>query len=214
MPRIKLGNSEYATLDKLPNDCPYCHRSITPVFIQSHNAANHLEVLLACPNRNCGRSFIGIYQNSYGEYFDFRTTNIGTFTSKSFSEEINSISPNFVKIYNEAFFAEQNNLYEICGVGYRKALEFLIKDYSIMNHPEKEEDIKKIFLGKCIELYVTDDKIKAVSKRAAWLGNDETHYVRKWEGKDLSDLKKLIQLTVHWIEMEYLTKSFETEMPE
>jgi hypothetical protein len=49
--------------------------------------------------------------------------------------------------------------------------------------------------------------------RAVWIGNDVTHYIRKWEGKNLEDLKKLIELTVHWIEMEALSKSFEDEMP-
>lgn len=28
-------------------------------------------------------------------------------------------------------------------------------------------------------------------ERAAWLGNDETHYVRKWPEKDVKDLKSL-----------------------
>jgi len=69
-------------------------------------------------------------------------------------------------------------------------------------------------LAKVIGDYVSDNNIKSVAKRAVWLGNDETHYIRKWEGKDLNDLKKLIDLTVHWIEMEVLTASFEEEMPE
>ena len=93
-------------------------------------------------------------------------------------------------------------------------MEFLIKDYAIHNKPTEKEKIEKKLLGPCIADYVDDNRIKTVAKRAVWLGNDETHYVRKWEGKNLEDLKKLIELTVHWIEMEYLTKSFETEMPE
>ena len=32
--------------------------------------------------------------------------------------------------------------------------------------------------------------------------------------KNLTDLKKLIDLTLHWVEMEKLTESFEDEMPE
>lgn len=52
-----------------------------------------------------------------------------------------------------------------------------------------------------------------VAERASWLGNDETHYIRIWEDQSLSDLKKLIELTLHWIEMEELSKSFETKMP-
>ena len=117
-------------------------------------------------------------------------------------------------IYNQAFAAEQQNLTEICGVGYRKALEFLIKDFAIKNTPDKKEEIEKKLLGKCIADYIDDNRIKSVAKRAVWLGNDETHYVRKWEGKNLSDMKKLIDLTQHWIEMVALTESFEDEMPD
>lgn len=101
---------------------------------------------------------------------------------KEFSNTITEISPSFDKIYNEAYKAEQQDLEEICGVGYRKALEFLIKDYLISKGEENEETIKNAPLGQCIQNYVNDDRIKKVAKRAAWLGNDETHYVRKWEG--------------------------------
>ena len=61
-------------------------------------------------------------------------------------------------------------------------------------------------LGKCISDYVASDRVKQVAARAVWLGNDETHYLRKWEGKDLEDLEILIELTVHWIQMEELTE--------
>jgi hypothetical protein len=46
------------------------------------------------------------------------------------------------------------------------------------------------------------------------LGNDETHYVRKWEDKDLTDLKTVIELTLHWIEMAEMTDSVMNDMPE
>jgi hypothetical protein len=53
-----------------------------------------------------------------------------------------------------------------------------------------------------------------VAKRAVWLGNDETHYERLWEGKTIEDLKRLIDLTVHWIAMEIDTEDALKEMPE
>jgi len=102
---------------------------------------------------------------------------------------------------------------QITGVGYRKALEFLIKDYLISLNPDKEEKIKKKSLGNCIKDGVTDSHIKAVAERAVWLGNDETHYVRKWEDKDVSNLKDLIDLCIHWIEAEIKTKRMLDEMP-
>jgi len=214
MPIFSFNDSRYE-VDKIPNDCPYCHKTIRANWIEGHLVSNHnLEIIFVCPNQNCNRTYIATYLYNDDEEYEFRSTNIGNLKQKEFSEEIQKISPDFIKIYNEAFFAEQNELLEICGVGFRKALEFLIKDYSIQNFQDKEEEIKTKPLAKCINSFVSDERIKNVAKRAVWLGNDETHYVRKWNNKDLSDLKKLIDLTVHWIEMERLTSSFEEEMPD
>lgn len=71
-----------------------------------------------------------------------------------------------------------------------------------------------MLLAKCIDDYVDDAMVKAVAKRAVWLGNDETHYVRKWEEKDVHDLKGLIRLTTLWIEKERETERLLSEMPE
>lgn len=215
MPIFSFNDSRYE-VDKIPNDCPYCHKTIRADWIEGHyGTSGHLEIIFVCPNQNCNRTFIGTYLYDNGdEKYEFLSTNIGNLKQKEFPEEIERISPDFIKIYNEAFFAEQNELFEICGVGFRKALEFLIKDYSILTYPNKEEEIKTIFLGKCIEQFVNDEKIKRVAKRAVWLGNDETHYVRKWDDKNLKDLKILIDLTVHWLGMKRLTESYLEDMPD
>jgi hypothetical protein len=135
-------------------------------------------------------------------------------TATAFSQSLQGISPAFIKIFHEAEIAEQENLLEICGVGYRKAIEFLVKDYAIGKDTGKRVEIERKLLGACINDYIDDARIKSVASRATWLGNDETHYVRKWEGKNLDDLKALIRLTVHWLEMEAETKRFELEMPD
>nr|ARK12910.1 hypothetical protein A6C57_22670 [Fibrella sp. ES10-3-2-2] len=173
-----------------------------------------------CPDKNCRKCFIAYYEifkksnlHQSESHYLYKTS-LGNLTSRTFSDEIVNISSGFVKIYNEAFAAEQQSLFEICGVGYRKALEFLIKDYVIQKHPEKQNIIEKKLLGPCITDHVNDSRIKSVAKRAVWLGNDETHFIRRWEDKNLNDLKKLIDLTLHWIEAEVLTESFEDEMPE
>lgn len=198
-----------------PNKCPFCHQLITPAYLYGHRNDLIMEVTLICPNQLCRKSFIGYYFMQSHQNFHFNgKTSIGNLVGKNFSGTIKSISENFITIFNQAFSAEQQELTEICGVGYRKALEFLIKDYIISNKPAEKEKVEKKLLGACISEYVDDNRIKSVAKRAVWLGNDETHYIRKWEGKNLEDLKKLIELTVHWIEMETLTAGFEREMPE
>lgn len=136
--------------------------------------------------------------------------------TRSFSQTIKDISPTFESNYNQALCAEQMSLDQICGPGYRKALEYLIKDYLLLQieNEEQSDKIKNKLLGKCIQEDVVDERIKAVSKRAAWIGNDETHYVRKWAEKDVSNLKQLIDLTVRWIESEVETKRLLEDMPE
>ena len=52
------------------------------------------------------------------------------------------------------------------------------------------------FFVHSITAYIAHPKVASLAERDVWLGNDETHYVRKWEGKDVQDLKLLIKLTV------------------
>lgn len=216
MIKIITNIGQQVQIDGSPNKCPFCHEKITPNAMYGHKIGNDLEVFYYCPNQSCNKGFIGYHRcNGSNQFYNFTGhVTFGNVIDKTFSSTIENISENFTAIYNQAYFAEQNNLTEICGVGYRKALEFLIKDYLISNKPSETEKIEKKLLGACIAEHVDDARIKSVAKRAVWLGNDETHYIRKWDGKNLDDLKKLIDLTVHWIEMEALTSSFEDDMPE
>lgn len=69
-------------------------------------------------------------------------------------------------------------------------------------------------LGHCINEFVLDENIKACAKRATWLENDETHYVKKWNDKDINDLRMLIKLTVNWIDNALTTKKYLSDMLE
>lgn len=189
-------------------NCPGCGALVAPLYLYYEQMQGVL--LCQCPVSNCKSLFL---RKQYTGRRDFLPNH--PLKSEVFGKTINTISPSFSKIYNEAFAAEQMGLMEICGVGYRKALEFLIKDY-VMDGKEEDvqERIKQMLLGPCIETYVTDLNVKNVSKRAAWIGNDETHYVRKWENKDVQDLKGLIRLTIRWIEQEKETAALLLDMPD
>ena len=54
--------------------------------------------------------------------------------------------------------------------------------------------------------------VKSCAQRATWLGNDETHYVRKWENKNINDLKLLIRLTCNWVTNNILTEEIVANM--
>ena len=206
----------------LPSTCPICHKGIEPRVLQSGylRSATELAVCLRCPRLECASAFIAFFsRQAGGAVFNGLFTHAAPLAVQKSERSgyIEQASPAFCDIFDQAYAAEQYGLLEICGVGYRKALEFLIKDYLIyrLNEPDdaKAEHIKKKLLGKTISEDIKDERIAKVAARATWLGNDETHYVRKWTDRDVSDLKSLIRLTTRWIEMELETEETLKVMP-
>ena len=192
-------------------DCPFCHADIDiqPItYLRINESSVH--IFLKC--KKCRNSFVGYYIKKPTNIYHLDRLSRGNFRFKKFGKKIEGLSPDFVKIYNQSEHAEQEELDEISGIGYRKALEFLVKDFLIHKQPDKENDIKKKFLGKCIEDYLENERIKELAKRATWLGNDETHYERVWQDKDVEDLKKMINILVNYVETELLTDSYLEDM--
>lgn len=196
--------------------CPMCKHAIRPTKIYGKvffNNSNKLKLSIIYCCNHCFDTFIAQYSNkdyrSSSTCYSFANLDFlapDKFEETIFEDSIKSVSPMFVKIYNQASEAEHHNLDEVAGIGYRKALEFLIKDFLIYQHPDKEESIKETLLGTCINNFIDNPQLKQVAARAVWLGNDQTHYIQKFEDKDINDLKLLITLTTHWITLLYLTE--------
>lgn len=206
------GGKRVISIDE-PSECPMCKHSILPQELSQSiyadgNDSWRLASTYLC--KNCYQPFIVshvVEQASLG----FEYIGILQYVApkcnerKSFDPRVDALSPSFVEIYNQALAAESSGLDQIAGIGYRKALEFLIKDYLIHTTPDEEAAIKGALLGTCISKWVQNDNLKAVASRCAWLGNDQTHYVQKFEEYDLADLKRLIETSVYWICMELNT---------
>ena len=59
-------------------------------------------------------------------------------------------------------------------------------------------------LGQVITDYLNDfPKIQVLAKSVVWIGNNETHYVRRHDGKDIDDLKKFILSAAQFIATDY-----------
>jgi len=208
-------------VDWIPDVCPICLHSCTPRHLDGWLQDEKVQKVFGCTRDECQALFIAYYEYSGDtktqiseRLYEYYSEAPISFDEKTFPEIIDKISQQFSSIYNEALEAETNGLLNICGAGYRKAIEFLIKDYLISVKKKPEDEIKKTFLGTCIEKYIEDKNIKKCAKRAVWIGNDETHYIRIWEEKDLKDLKDLIDVTLFWIESEYKTERYEIDMPD
>lgn len=198
--------------------CPFCGVINIPeyLFLKNVERSDFFNVFTQCTNPTCRNMFITQF-STVGVRKPVFTKILPTALpeKRTFSDIISELSPIFCEIYNQAYIAEQTNLMQICGTGYRKSLEFLIKDYLISTLPaDQHEAIKNKFLNNCIRDNISNINIKTVASRAVWLGNDETHYTRKWEDKDINDLKSIIELTLHWIESEIRTQKLLEDMPE
>jgi len=212
-------NGTSRILDQVPDVCPHCQLKIHARRIYAHieEGEDHydgrLSVLLGCPS--CGRSFLAYYEQIGPDPInvDFQRIAPATLKQETFPDTIRGVSSSFVEIYNQALAAEAHDLHQVCGCGYRKALEFLIKDYVVSKEEENKAVIHKMLLAQVITQHIEAPRIRDLAERAAWLGNDETHYHRKWENKDIGDLKRLIHLVVNYIDSDLVAEDMIKGMP-
>lgn len=200
-----------------PDYCPVCHLSIRPVYVTSVLRDSVLQVVYECPNDMCKRLFLAIFEEGATQhgrvFYDLDRLDPETAEELVLPVQVKTLSPRHARIMEQVSFAEKLGLDELVGVGMRKALEFLVKDYAVHKAPDKEDEIKEKSLGNCIGCYLDDQRIRACAERATWLGNDETHYVRKWNDKDVQDLRVLIKLTQNWIDNDLVYEHYIAEMP-
>ncbi|MHC5225582.1 Ogr/Delta-like zinc finger protein [Ignatzschineria sp. LJL83] len=194
--RDQARNLEVVT----PNHCPHCGVTMKPIFLiaTSNNKARDVKqnigVFFQCADLNCYNYFALKYVCADATTFILEPYLYRPPIKIDLPDDINQISKSFIQIYSQSVKAESEGLDQIAGIGYRKALEFLIKDYAIKHNPDKESSIKKSMLNKVILEYLSDfPKLQNLAQAATWIGNDETHYVRRHDDKDISDMKQFIK---------------------
>ena len=192
--------------------CPMCHSTFNgemmAAVIAPHEFLKYgenkrdwaLYVLHYC--QVCGLGFCGIYAQETDHTCEDVYRPVMAIPEKSeppkFDQEIVKLSPSFVKIFKEAYTAEKHDLTLICGMGYRKALEFLLKDYLIEKYPQEADAIAKEPLAQSIRR-IDNPQIKTLAERSAWLGNDETHYTKKHCGYSYEDIKSFLEAMTAFI---------------
>lgn len=196
----------------IPNYCPHCGETIQPnvIYAASHfqttDEPKNIGVFLQCTSQKCLNYFSLLFESDYSSELPYRLI---SYTYRppikvELPTNIKYVSEKFVDIYSQATVAENENLDQIAGVGYRKSLEFLIKDYAIRNNPDKENAIKSQLLGTVISDFLTDfPKLQNLARAATWIGNDETHYVRRHTDRDIRDMKAFIQSASQFIAADY-----------
>lgn len=200
-----------------PNKCPHCGETMTPYVYHGFSEFEYLDdnreigVLAQCTFSDCNNFFaLGyVYRrvtiDGYARgKFILKKYSYSPPLSVSLPENIEFVSEKFVEIYKQSVEAESNGLDQIAGVGYRKATEFLIKDYAIRINPNDKDSIEKMFLGNVIKKYLSDfPKLQSLATASTWIGNDETHYIRRHEDKDINDMKRFTLSAAQFIAADY-----------
>lgn len=194
----------------VPDQCPQCKFMITPIVLPSSRVAMDngeaiYAAVLLC--QHCCKPFIAYYSEGQDEPW---YTAPNTAAPRIFDEKIQIVSAEFSTVYNQALHAESLGLTELAGMGYRKAVEYLIKDYLIMRSPDDADTIKAEALGSCINNRINNERLKNTARSAVWIGNDFVHYTRKYGEYDISHLKNFIEAVLYWILMELITDETES----
>lgn len=189
-----------------PNICPHCNHFISSKIESHSNFKTNTNfytfgVIFSCPH--CSEFFIEIFKS-----LDNKTAypigySINKIIDKEVPEKIKSFSPKFFEIYSQALTAETNKLFEISGMGFRKSIEFLIKDFLIEILSKPKEEITKLPLQQAINL-IDNGRIRTLATASLWLGNDETHYSRKHLDRDTQDMKNFIVALYSFINYELI----------
>lgn len=215
----KDSNYDHDAWIPKPHTCPHCGRSEAPEVMLDEpiTFTNHAEYsdakmieLYRCTYADCLKYFIEVYQvessDTNGYYFQtIKYDYSGKHTDISIPVGLDKISPQFVEVYRQATVAEDAGLDQLAGMGYRKALEFLIKDFAIHEEPDKQAEIKAQFLGKVISDRLNEfKKLQSLATAANWIGTDQTHYEQRYTDKDINDMKRYILSASNLISGDYL----------
>ncbi|MDK8646443.1 DUF4145 domain-containing protein [Staphylococcus condimenti] len=211
--KIKLlttYSQQYGSYDvELPNYCPWCKSNISPDILSqtpfdTSNKEWPFSLTLQCPN--CHKHFLQTYKTKVSANDNLLELDIDNEKPMPenlfvYPSEIDEISKEFNNIITQSSNAEDLGYNHLAGIGYRKAIEFLVKDYLIEFKNEDRDSISSKPLNQCINS-IDDERIKKLAKAATWIGNDETHYTKKHADKDIQHLKSFLHAFTSLVSLE------------
>lgn len=122
------------------------------------------------------------------------------------NEIIESTSPGFIFSYNQALRAEIRGDIELAAIGFRHSLECLVKDYAIKECGADEAKVNKTKLIDAISQYLEEKDLVSTADVIRILGNDYTHYERKYPQIDFDLLKRYMDIFIKLIETKLLVR--------
>ena len=182
----------------IPRLCPHCGVSNNPTinFLGYTSLGDNKYIYgfwNKCSDTNCNKITV-TYNDEVGVILAQYPKN----KLREFDELIKSMSPGFIDRYNQAYHCEQEGFEELAGIGYRSAMEILIKDYALFFKLKPKEEIAKLNLNRAIEIFFKDNHPALISADVVrFMGNDYTHW-EKDEKKppSLEEIKTYLDMLI------------------
>lgn len=205
---VEIKISDYARQDvEIEDKCPNCRRPTNPNVvskgcIDKTVGKSNIYITLQCPG--CEHfwveEFLAILDGT--NHYNLAHIDVKPELSSEIplTENVELASPIGKDIYLQAVRAETEKLDHIAGIGYRKALEFFIKDFAILNKHDDKNKIETMSLKQVIVKYIDDNDLNTIALASTYIGNDEGHYFRKNPDKDIKDLKNYLHAVIFFIE--------------
>lgn len=207
--KLQIGTTYYFQHPyQKPSTCPFCgidtDATLNSVSQPVYKAGSNLYIVsLKCTH--CGKNFVALYemnkeeQNDALEFIEVLPRPAGSELPACLS----IISPRFAEVHKEAEGAETYGFTGLASIGYRKALEILVKDYAINFLHKEQAEVEKKSLAAAIGTYLQQSKLVKTADVVRILGNDRTHYKEKYPQHDFSILKHYYNIFINQIVVQY-----------
>ncbi len=188
-----------------PATCPFCGYGTDATFAKKEIYSFNENYILAgsCKCTSCGKTFFFAC-----EYEDNAVHNPILYPAVSFTpyknETLATISERFIDMYNQALQCEFVGNIELAAIGYRSSLEILIKDFAITELKKSPEEVVSKKLCTAISEYLKQPELVNTADVIRILGNDYTHYKRKYPEHDFHLLKGYMDIFLKQIEVQYM----------
>ena len=203
-----INDSDYNGIElEKPMLCPSCNAYVSGTITNKclHPRLNNIQygtVCYSCPH--CRAHYIATYKIDFENKSGALCSLAPSATYRYENPILSQVSPRFVLYYNQSLRAESAGDIELSAVGYRQALECLVKDYAITELNADRSTVVKQPLFDAIKAYLKESELIAAADVVRILGNDYAHYDRRYPQHDFEILKTYMDIFIKMVEVRLL----------
>lgn len=202
---FRTNSAVYNFPVKTPQICPVCGMRQGGIFKKGQMfPAGNLDYWFA--TFECTEC-TGIYGLVFDVDKHMHTASFKTFhptVHPTYEDDVlSTCSPQFVALYRQAILAEYHGCLDVAAIGYRAALETLVKDYAVSELGEDASAVNNLTLYKAIGLYLQDGALAAADV-VRILGNDYAHLSRQYQDIGFETIKQYMDVLIAQIRVKLL----------